>query len=586
MRPGYTLIAVAVATALAGCAPVDDPDETSHLRDPATPPGPALPVTAGSPAKGVREIRIAAERPVSTGVIDVAYRPQEQAAVPHAATGYRQVGAVRMPAHGHVAVDRENYAALTDNGIRTVSEHPVSTLSIDVDTASYANVRRILNEGRLPPRDAVRVEEMINYFDYADPAPDSAELPFQVTTELAATPWNADTRLLRIALRAWDVDERDLPPSNLVFLIDVSGSMNQPDKLPLLKRSLKLLTKRLDADDRVTLVVYAGAAGVVLEPTPGNQRGKIEQALAELTAGGSTHGSAGIRLAYAKAREAFIKDGINRVILATDGDFNLGTVDHRALLDLVDRERRAGVALTTLGFGRGNLNDHLMEQLADHGNGNAAYIDSLLEAQKSLVEQMGGTLFTIASDVKLQVEFNPYRVAEYRLIGYENRLLRREDFNNDRIDAGELGAGHSVVALFEIAESTGTGRRIDPLRYSVQDRQARSPTTADEFAYVKLRYKPRGQDDSRLMTYPITAEHAASQPSNALRFSAAVAAFGQKLRGGTHLGDYGFDDIRDLARAARGPDDNGYRADFIRLVGLADSLTHEPPVTASTDGSD
>jgi Ca-activated chloride channel family protein len=586
MRPGFNLIAVAVATALTGCTPVDDPGETSHLQDQTPTLRPALPITSGNPTKGVHEIRIAAESRVSTGVIDVANRRQELSAVPYAATGYQRAGGVHMSTPGQAAADRENYAETAANGIRKVTEHPVSTLSIDVDTASYANVRRILNEGRLPPSDAVRVEEMINYFDYADPAPDSEDVPFQVTTELATTPWNADTRLLRIALRAWDVDERDLPPSNLVFLIDVSGSMNRPDKLPLLKRSLKLLTRRLDADDRVTLVVYAGAAGVVLEPTPGNERGKIEQALAKLTAGGSTHGSAGIRLAYAKAREAFIADGINRVILATDGDFNVGTVDHRALLDLVESERKAGVALTTLGFGRGNLNDHLMEQLADHGNGNAAYIDSLLEAQKTLVEQMGGTLYTIASDVKLQVEFNPYRIAEYRLIGYENRLLRREDFNNDQIDAGELGAGHSVVALFEIAESTGTGRRIDPLRYSKHNRPAEPPATADEFAYVKLRYKPRGQDDSRLMTYPITADHAARQPSNALQFSAAVAAFGQKLRGGAHLGDFGFDDIRGLARAARRPDENGYRADFIRLVGLADSLTHEPLVTASTDGSD
>jgi Ca-activated chloride channel family protein len=544
-----------------------------------------LPITSGNPAKGVHEIRIAAESRFSTGVVDVANRRQELSAVPHAATGYARAGGVHVSTPGQTAVDRENYAETAANDIRKVTEHPVSTLSIDVDTASYANVRRMLNEGRLPPSDAVRVEEMINYFDYADPAPDSEDVPFQVTTELATTPWNVDTRLLRIALRAWDVDERDLPPSNLVFLIDVSGSMNRPDKLPLLKRSLKLLTRRLDADDRVTLVVYAGAAGVVLEPTPGNEREKIEQALAELTAGGSTHGSAGIRLAYAKAREAFIADGINRVILATDGDFNVGTVDHRALLDLIEHEREAGIALTTLGFGRGNLNDHLMEQLADHGNGNAAYIDSLLEAQKTLVEQMGGTLYTIASDVKLQVEFNPYRVAEYRLIGYENRLLRREDFNNDRVDAGELGAGHSVVALYEIAETDSAGRRIDPLRYAVPDGNDASTELADEYAFVKLRYKPRGKSASRLLTYPVNSAQIAERPSNALHFSAAVAAFGQKLRGGDHLGDYGFEQIRELARSSRGPDDNGYRADFIRLVGLADALAQQPPTVAARNGS-
>jgi Ca-activated chloride channel family protein len=444
----------------------------------------------------------------------------------------------------------------------------------------------MLNAGRLPPQDAVRIEELVNYFDYADPAPASRETPFAVTTELAATPWNSDTKLLRVALRAWDIEEKELPPSNLVFLIDVSGSMNQPDKLPLLKRSLKLLTKRLDREDRITLVVYAGAAGVALEPTAGNERATIEQALDELQAGGSTHGSAGIRLAYAKAREAFIADGINRVILATDGDFNVGTVDHRALLDLVGQERDAGIALTTLGFGRGNLNDHLMEQLADHGNGNAAYIDSLLEAQKVLVEQIGGTLYTIASDVKLQVEFNPYRVAEYRLIGYENRLLRREDFNNDRIDAGELGAGHSVVALYEIAEIESAGRRIDPLRYAVHGDDNPSNELADEYAFVKLRYKPRGEPTSRLLAYPVGSAQVAVQPSNGLNFSAAVAAFGQKLRGGDHLGDYGFGQIRELARSSRGPDDNGYRADFIRLVGLAAALAHQPPTVAARDGSD
>lgn len=474
--------------------------------------------------------------------------------------------------------DRENYGDIDSNGIIQVARQPVSTLSIDVDTASYANIRRILNEGRLPPGNAVRIEEMINYFDYSDPLPSGREDPFRISTEIAPAPWNPDTQLLRIGLQAWDVARQDLPASNLVFLVDVSGSMNSADKLPLLKKSLLLLSKRMTTQDRVSLVVYAGAAGVALEPTPGNERAKVAQALNELSAGGSTHGSAGIELAYAKAREAYIEGGINRVIVATDGDFNVGTVDHQALLDLVEREREAGIALTMLGFGRGNINDHLMEQLADHGNGNYGYIDSLMEAQKVLVEQIGSTLYTVASDVKLQIEFNPARVAEYRLIGYENRLLAREDFNNDRVDAGELGAGHSIVALYEIAATGSKGRRIDDLRYG-NPAVVPQPTGRDhEYAHVKLRYKPNGSRESKLLTTPVTDRDRAATGSDDLRFAAAVAAFGQKLRGGEHLGDFTYKAIRGLARDARGEDPDGYRADFLRLVGLADSLSSEVPL--------
>jgi Ca-activated chloride channel family protein len=583
-----TITAIAVAAALAACTPAKDPLDQAESAIPASPNLPTAPGRLPQRTPATEEtLTESGGRTPPASAAAVKQHERHKIAAPAVAVrmdGDRAGGLPLLPPP-QTTTDRENYGELEANGIKTVADNPVSTLSIDVDTAAYANVRRMLNEGRLPPQDAVRIEELVNYFDYADPAPASRETPFAVTTELAATPWNSDTKLLRVALRAWDIEEKELPPSNLVFLIDVSGSMNQPDKLPLLKRSLKLLTKRLDREDRITLVVYAGAAGVALEPTAGNERATIEQALDELQAGGSTHGSAGIRLAYAKAREAFIADGINRVILATDGDFNVGTVDHRALLDLIEHEREAGIALTTLGFGRGNLNDHLMEQLADHGNGNAAYIDSLLEAQKVLVEQIGGTLYTIASDVKLQVEFNPYRVAEYRLIGYENRLLRREDFNNDRVDAGELGAGHSVVALYEIAETDSAGRRIDPLRYAVPDGNDASTGLADEYAFVKLRYKPRGKSASRLLTYPVNSAQIAERPSNALHFSAAVAAFGQKLRGGDHLGDYGFEQIRELARSSRGPDDNGYRADFIRLVGLADALAQQPPAVAARNGS-
>jgi Ca-activated chloride channel family protein len=486
-------------------------------------------------------------------------------------------------------VDRERYGGFESHGITSVATQPVSTFSIDVDTGSYSNVRRMLHEGRLPAKDAVRAEELINYFRYADAAPDDPTLPFRVHTELAPTPWNADTLLLRIALKAREVAADAMPPSNLVFLIDVSGSMNSADKLPLLKRSIRLLTRQMDANDRITLVVYAGAAGVVLEPTAGDRQATIEAALDKLEAGGSTHGSAGIALAYAKARESFIPGGINRVILATDGDFNVGTVDQRALLDLIERERHAGIALTTLGFGRGNLNDDLMEQLADHGNGSYAYIDTLLEAHKVLVEQMGGTLLTVAKDVKIQVEFNPARVAEYRLLGYENRMLRREDFNNDRVDAGEIGAGHSVIALYELTPVGSRGGLIDPLRYGTRPSpdQARK-AHGNEYAFVRLRYKAADAEESELLSHPVSAAMRADSlagSSDDFRFAASVAAFAQQLRGGIHLNGFAYTDILDLARGARGADDHGYRADFIRLVGLAQSLDQRPAEVAAADDS-
>jgi Ca-activated chloride channel family protein len=572
-----TLTAIAVACTLAACTPGQPTTDTK---------APEI-GHAGDVADGRTAGQLQVARP-TTAITQPAPAPtvaeslENAARHPIGADGRHKLAVSPAFAGSGPTVDRERYGEIHDNGVQRVAKQPVSTFSIDVDTASYANVRRILNEGRLPPADAVRIEELVNYFAYDDPLPEPDGEPLRVTTELATTPWNPDSRLLRIALRTPAIATTELPPSNLVFLVDVSGSMNQPDKLPLLRRALTLLVRQLDADDRVSLVVYAGAAGVVLEPTPGNERAKIEQALAELTAGGSTHGSAGIRLAYAKAREAFIEDGINRVILATDGDFNVGTVDHRALLDLVEREGRGGIGLTTLGFGRGNLNDHLMEQLADHGDGNAAYIDSLLEAQKVLVEQLGGTLHTVASDVKLQVEFNPARVAEYRLIGYENRLLQREDFNDDAVDAGEIGAGHSVVALYEIVETGSPGLQIDPLRYGPDTAgEGRAPTaasTVDELAYVKLRYKPAPDRDSRLMQLPVTIDHFNASGSEALRFSAAVAAFGQHLRGAPQIADFDLDRIRALAAEARGDDPNGHRSAFLRLIALADALQTATPV--------
>ncbi|QYZ65988.1 MAG: hypothetical protein OI74_06690 [Gammaproteobacteria bacterium (ex Lamellibrachia satsuma)] len=478
---------------------------------------------------------------------------------------------IRLPSE---RLDRESYAHIEDNAVKRVQEVPVSTFSIDVDTGSYANLRRILKEGRLPPKDAVRVEEMINYFTYDDTVPKEKNQSFSITTELGPNPWNQETRLLRVGLRSWVPQDVERPSANLVFLVDVSGSMRSPDKLPLLKRSLRLLTGQLDADDRVTLVVYAGASGVVLEPTAGNRRATIEQALERLHAGGSTNGASGIRLAYGKAREAFIETGVNRVILATDGDFNVGTVNHQALIDLIEENRKDRIALTTLGFGGGNYNDQLMEQLADHGNGNYAYIDTLLEARKVLVEEMGATLQTVAGDVKIQIEFNPDLVAEYRLIGYENRLLAREDFNNDKVDAGEIGAGHSVSALYEIALVGGKGNRIDPLRYG--SGETKGNADGDEIAFLRLRYKRPGSDISELIERPLLSseiKQRLDQTSHDYRFTSAVAAFGQALRGGSYLQNFGYDEIIKLARGARGEDSGGYRNDLIRLVGLADDLS-------------
>jgi Ca-activated chloride channel family protein len=475
--------------------------------------------------------------------------------------------------HQPGVVERENYAHFEDNGVKLVSQSPVSTFSIDVDTGSYSNVRRILKEGRLPPADAVRVEEMINYFSYGDPVPEQSDIPFRMTTEMGPAPWNSRTNLLRIGIKAWQQSTEELPPVNLVFLVDVSGSMNSPDKLELLKKSFRLLLPKLDGQDRVSLVVYAGASGVVLEPTSGDQRAKIEQALNRLSAGGSTNGGAGIELAYAKARESFIQGGVNRVILATDGDFNVGTVNHESLINLIERMRDGGIGLTTLGFGRGNYNDRLMEQLADHGNGNYAYIDSLIEARKVLVEEMGSTLYTVAKDVKIQLEFNPAVVSEYRLIGYENRTLAREDFNNDKVDAGEIGSGHSVTALYEIALKDSGGERVMPLRYGRKTHA--NEVSSPELGHLRLRYKRPDGQQSRLIErvlhkQEIQGEMAAT--SDDFRFTAAIAGFGQLLRGGRYLQSYDYDRLIELARGSRGLDSRGHRNGLLQLLSLARDL--------------
>ncbi len=470
-------------------------------------------------------------------------------------------------------LNREHYARFNDNPLQRVDAQPFSTFSIDVDTGAYSNLRRMLNAGSRPVHDAIRTEELVNYFSYDYPRPDRRGAPFSITTEVGPTPWNADTQLLHIGIQGYDVPKQDLPAANLVFLVDVSGSMRSPDKLELLKSGLKLLARQLDQDDRVSLVVYAGASGIVLQPTPGDQTAAITAALDTLTAGGSTNGGAGIRLAYAVARQAFIKHGINRVILATDGDFNVGTVDFEMLKQLVAEQRDSGIGLTTLGFGSGNYNDQLMEQLADAGNGNYAYIDTLGEAGKALVDELSSTLFTIAKDVKLQVEFNPATVAEYRLIGYENRALAREDFGNDRVDAGEIGAGHSVTAIYEVALAGSGGERLGAGRY--QRERGGKGGLANELAMVRVRYKLPDNPTSALVEALMLKSAMIgdiAQTSERYRFAAAVAGFGQLLRGGKYTGTFDYSDVLALARGARGDDAYGYRGEFLQLVNLAASL--------------
>lgn len=464
----------------------------------------------------------------------------------------------------------EQYEAREDNPIHRAAEQPVSTFSVDVDTGSYSNVRRMLNDGMRPPTDAVRAEEFINYFHYGHPAPTHAGTPFRVTTELAPAPWNAKRQLLMIGIKGYEVPAAKLPPANLVLLIDTSGSMDAPDKLPLLKRSLALLVRQLRPQDRVSIVVYAGSAGLVLPPTPGDRQAEILAALARLEAGGSTNGGEGIQLAYAMAKQAYVPGGVNRVLLATDGDFNVGVVDRRALETLVADQRQHGIALSTLGFGQGNYNDEMAERLADVGDGNHAYFDTALEAQRVLVQQMGGTLHTIARDVKVQVEFNPAQVAEYRLIGYENRLLRREDFANDKVDAGDIGAGHEVTALYEITPVGSGVERIPALRYG--GGASRPNATAGELAHLRLRYKRPDDAESRLIEHPVGAS-ATTPPSNALRLAASVAGFADALRGGTHLEQWSWEQIASAAHGARGDDRDGQRAELLRLIQTARTLT-------------
>jgi Ca-activated chloride channel family protein len=495
-------------------------------------------------------------------------RRQAQALAYDNAAPAKMVGGSTFVPPVQVATDpgRERYEGEEVSPVKLTAAEPVSTFAVDVDTGAYANARRFLTQGMLPPQDTVRTEEMINYFRYDYARPTDRSQPFTVTTDLAKTPWNPDSYLMRIGLRGYDIDTAERPPANLVFLLDVSGSMSDPDKLPLVKTALAGLASELSARDRVSIVVYAGAAGLVLEPT--NDTSKIRRALDSLSAGGSTAGGAGIELAYRVAEGTFIKGGVNRVILATDGDFNVGLSDTGALIELIEKKRESGITLTTLGFGQGNYNEAMMEQIANKGNGNYAYIDTALEARKVLVDEMQSTLFTIAKDVKIQVEFNPAVIAQYRLIGYENRALREEDFDNDLVDAGEIGAGHQVTAIYEVVPAGAKGW-IAPRRYADTAPDAARDRIA-EAATVKLRYKLPDGDTSQLIEriVPASALRDAVPPRGDFAFAAAVAAYGQVLRGDVLMKGFGFAEIGRLA----GDQDNFWRQEFLQLNALAGGM--------------
>ncbi|MBB5211883.1 vWA domain-containing protein [Microbulbifer hydrolyticus] len=484
----------------------------------------------------------------------------------------------------HPEPEQEKYQKLETRQVKLVREEPVSTFALDVDTGGYSNVRRFLSAGQLPPRDAVRLEELVNYFNYDFADSGNASRPpeggdFSVHFDLSRAPWDAERALFSIGVKAREIPMDKVPPVNLVFLIDSSGSMAQPNKLPLLQQAYRLLAKQLRAEDSVSIVTYAGSAGLVLEPTPGDQKTRILQAIDRLQAGGSTNGAGGIELAYSVAKQAFKQDGVNRILLATDGDFNVGISDVETLKQRIARGRKSGVQFSALGFGMGNYREEIVEQLTNVGDGSYAYIDTIYEANRVLVEQLSGTLFTVAKDAKVQVEFNPARVQEYRLLGYENRRLNREDFNNDAKDSGDIGAGHSVVALYELTLA-GDTPRVDPLRYGGNSTE---PQTAirDELATVKVRYKKPGQEESTLKVWNLAPQvKPLSEAQVDLQFATAVAGFGLLLRA-EPLSEFDYDDVAALAQLARGEDFSGDRAEFVRLVKTASALASAQPAVNS-----
>lgn len=569
------LLAVLIAVQLAACSS-SSPDTAIEARTPQNDAAPVAVAPAPEPsfasAQAPAKVAggLARSRAMAGGgqqrLAEVQLQPMP-AAAPIAATA---MDAMAVPPD----TSNERYGQVNDNPVKRVAEAPVSTFSVDVDTGSYSNVRRMLNAGALPPSDAVRVEELINYFpyDYAQPRDGR---PFAVHTQMAPAPWNAERVLLRVAIKGQDVAKQSLPPANLVFLVDVSGSMDSPDKLPLLRSSLKLLVDEMRPVDRISLVTYASGTQVVLPPTSGANKAEIKAAIDTLRAGGSTAGASGLQLAYSAAQQSFVKEGINRILLATDGDFNVGISSTDQLKHMIEDKRKSGISLSTIGFGTGNYNEAMMEQIADVGDGAYSYVDNLMEGHKVLVNEMSSTLATIAKDVKVQIEFNPALVQEYRQIGYENRQLRREDFNNDKVDAGDIGAGHTVTVLYELTLKGAKGS-VDPLRYGAADDKATGAAArTDELAHLRLRYKQPGQSTSELIETPITRRAIAplSEADSEFRFATAVAGYGQLLRGGRYTGEWSYADARELAAGSLGRDRYGYRGEFLRLIDLTKSLS-------------
>ncbi|WP_421800975.1 vWA domain-containing protein [Gemmobacter aquaticus] len=584
-RPGVLAASTSVVAALAAVV-VFSPDWMPRVGAPPLAPQPAaapeMPVAepeAVVVATPQAKMAPASEAPMMDMVAEesapaLASPPaQSRAEAPTGLAEDAAVGAAivaAVPMEGEIApappATTEDFANAKANHVKVTAEEPVSTFSIDVDTASWTVIRQSLNAGTLPPAEAVRIEEMVNYFPYAYPAPEG-EAPFRADVSVFETPWNAGTRLVRIGLQGRLPAIADRPALNLVFLIDTSGSMDEPAKLPLLKQALRLTLPQLRPEDQVAIVAYAGSAGVVLEPTAAGDTGAVSAALDRLQAGGGTAGAEGLTLAYEVAARMAGDGEVSRVLLATDGDFNLGISDPSELIDLIAQKRESGTYLSVLGFGRGNLDDVTMQALAQNGNGLAAYIDTAQEARKVLVDQLSGALFPLANDVKVQVEWNPAQVAEYRLIGYETRALNREDFNNDRVDAGEIGAGHQVTALYEITAPESPARLTDPLRYGSEP----APIDAAELGFLRLRYKAPGSADSTLIEAPITAQNA---PADAdARFAAAIAGFGQLLTGSPYVQDWDWADAITLAEGARGDDPFGYRVEAVNLMRLAQSLS-------------
>ena len=583
-----TTLAMAAALALlAGCsnparheaaAPVSAADTELQVKPASAPP----PAAVAQEARQDMMMQAPSPAPMAESARSKRAPLRDFASRPVFVTGSRIAHAPGSPpvyipdAYGPAQANADKFPEQDANGMKLVADHPLSTFSVDVDTASYAYVRRMLSDGAMPPSSAVRVEEMVNYFPYQYATPTSRAQPFGVSTVLMPNPWKADTQLVHIGVRGFDIQAAQRPRANVVLLIDVSGSMSGDDRLTLLKKSFRLFAAKLQPHDMVSIVVYGGGAAVKLEPTPGAQKDKIMEVIDSLHAGGATAGAEGLQRAYALAERNFDKAAINRVILATDGDFNVGISNPKELEKFIAAKRKTGVYLSILGVGAGNLNDALMQRLAQAGNGNAAYIDTLLEARKALSEELGSTMFPIANDVKVQVEFNPAQVAAYRLIGYETRMLEKQDFNNDKVDAGDMGAGHTVTAIYEITRAQGAATLVDPLRYQASAKKPLVNYGQDELCLVKVRYKLPGQPDSKLTQHVVKTSAAhkslASVPDDQ-RFAVAVAAFGQRLRAEKEVSDFSYAAIAELANGAKGSDPEGYRAEFVKLVRMADTMS-------------